>query len=123
MSFTARELSVLAYANGFTLWHYRTADSPDCLLAPDGGYFAAADELLRPGDQIIVTHLGGGAAAGANLVVATIRPGQGVEVREIAGRTASPAPLPGEIHQDVPAIGRNDDGKGSDLPVGLRCRT
>ena len=49
MSFTARELSVLAYANGFTLWHYRTG--ADDLLG--AGYFDSAQELLREGDQII----------------------------------------------------------------------
>lgn len=49
MSFTARELSVLAYANGFTLWHYRT--TADDLLG--AGYFDSAQELLREGDQII----------------------------------------------------------------------
>jgi hypothetical protein len=54
MSFTARELSVLAYANGFTLWHYRTG--PDDLLG--AGYFDSAQELLREGDQIIA-NIGG----------------------------------------------------------------
>ncbi|HZT18712.1 MAG TPA: hypothetical protein VFA23_04870 [Dongiaceae bacterium] len=49
MSFAARELSVLAYANGFTLWHYRT--TLDDLL--ETGYFDPAQELLREGDQII----------------------------------------------------------------------
>jgi hypothetical protein len=49
MSFIARELSVLAYANGFTLWHYRTG--ADDLLG--AGYFDSAQELLREGDQII----------------------------------------------------------------------
>jgi hypothetical protein len=49
MSFAARELSVLAYANGFTLWHYRAA--ADDLLG--SGYFDSAQELLQEGDQII----------------------------------------------------------------------
>jgi hypothetical protein len=49
MAFAARDLSVLAYANGFTLWHYRT--TADDLLA--SGYFDSADEVLRAGDQII----------------------------------------------------------------------
>jgi len=59
MSFTARELSVLAYANGFTLWHYRTA--ADDLLG--AGYFDSAQELLRQGDQIIANT---GGAPGRN---------------------------------------------------------
>ena len=41
MAFLARELSVLAYANGFTLWHYRT--SADDLLTP--GYFDSAQDF------------------------------------------------------------------------------
>ena len=65
MSFTARELSVLAYANGFTLWHYRTG--ADDLLG--AGYFDSAQELLREGDQII-SNTGRQAVPGiVNLVV------------------------------------------------------
>jgi hypothetical protein len=80
MPFSARELSVLAYANGFTLWHYRTADPLAALLAVDGSYFAAADELLRPGDQILLSLADGPRAAGAAISVASVRPGQAVEV-------------------------------------------
>ncbi|MDO8534378.1 MAG: hypothetical protein Q7S17_06515 [Xanthobacteraceae bacterium] len=60
MAFRPRELSVLAYANGFSLWHYRTADPLDDILAVDGGiaYFDAARDQLREGDQIIVTLSG-----------------------------------------------------------------
>jgi len=72
MSFTARELSVLAYANGFTLWHYRTA--ADDLLG--AGYFDSAQELLREGDQIIANMGGVPArntlAAIVNLVVTRV---------------------------------------------------
>lgn len=73
MPFSARELSVLAYANGFTLWHYRTAD-PLAALIGRGGYFAAADELLRPGDQVLVTLDGADFPSGAALVVAAVAP-------------------------------------------------
>ena len=120
MSFAARELSVLAYANGFTLWHYRTADSPDCLLAPGGGYFAAADELLRPGDQILVTYLGMGIVTGASLVVAAVRPGLGVEVCEVVGRPASsPHPSNG-MDREMPAIGQNGDA-AAEMPPAAAC--
>ena len=71
MSFLARELSVLAYANGFTLWHYRTAS--DDLLAP--GYFDSAEELLREGDQIIANALGAAGPAIVNLVVTRVDDG------------------------------------------------
>ena len=65
MAFAARELSVLAYANGFTLWHYRTEG--DDLLS--SGYFNSAQELLRTGDQII-SNTGRQAVPGiVNLVV------------------------------------------------------
>ena len=68
MAFAARELSVLAYANGFTLWHYRT--TADDLLA--SGYFDSADEVLRAGDQIIA-NTGQDAPLGiVNLVVTRV---------------------------------------------------
>ena len=68
MAFLARELSVLAYANGFTLWHYRTA-TDDLLTA---GYFDSAQELLREGDQIIANTAHANAPAIVNLVVTRV---------------------------------------------------
>lgn len=69
MAFLARELSVLAYANGFTLWHYRTAG--DDLFSP--GYFDSAQELLREGDQIIANTTAPAARPGLlNLVVTRV---------------------------------------------------
>lgn len=50
MAFQSKDLSVLAYANGFTLWHYTTGD-----LATDvdtGGYFNDASDMLRVGDML-----------------------------------------------------------------------
>jgi hypothetical protein len=120
MSFASRELSVLAYANGFTLWHYRTADSPDCLLAPGGSYFAAADELLRPGDQIIVTHLGDVGVTGASLVVAAIRPGFGVEICEAAGRPVSRPDKPMGIEPDGQAVGQKCEA-AAETPLAAAC--
>jgi hypothetical protein len=81
MAFNALELSVLAYANGFTLWHYRTADPSNLLTAADtaagaisGSYFAGAGELLRPGDQIIVSLLGENRPHIMSLVVTDVEP-------------------------------------------------
>ena len=71
MAFDSAELSVLAYANGFTLWHYRTPDREADLLG-DGagdGYFAGANELLRPGDQIIANLPRDGRPTVVNLMV------------------------------------------------------
>lgn len=75
MPFSSRELSVLAYANGFTLWHYRTGDPAAALTAAGEGYFAAADELLRPGDQILLSLARNDGVAGGALVVAAVTPG------------------------------------------------
>lgn len=53
MAYTAKEMSVLAYANGFTLWHYRSVDPVDALRTK--GYFDPAADLLRIGDVVIAT--------------------------------------------------------------------
>jgi hypothetical protein len=52
MPFTPVDLSPLSAANGFTLWHYRTADSRAATQA--AGYFASAQDRLRIGDIIMV---------------------------------------------------------------------
>jgi hypothetical protein len=91
MAFSSRELSVLAYANGFTLWHYRTADPAADLIAPD--YFRAADELLRPGDQIVLTLTGAEPTVGAALVVTDVQPSGHVAVAP-AGWPAVTTPEP-----------------------------
>lgn len=44
------DLSVLAYANNFTLWHYKCRDA-DALLSTN--YFKPAHDMLREGDLII----------------------------------------------------------------------
>lgn len=49
MSFTASDLSVLAYANNFTLWHYVTPDD----AVTTAGYFDNAAGMLRVNDLII----------------------------------------------------------------------
>jgi len=54
MAYDPKSLSVLAYANGFTLWHYRTDDTIGSLF--HRGHFDAAHEMLRAGDLIIVGH-------------------------------------------------------------------
>ena len=50
MAYDASNLSALTYANGFTLWHYKT---PDSAAAVDTtGYFNEAASMLRVGDFI-----------------------------------------------------------------------
>jgi hypothetical protein len=51
MAFGTRNLSVLAYANGFTLWHYVSPDKMAAIREP--GYFNEA-EYLRKGDMVLV---------------------------------------------------------------------
>jgi hypothetical protein len=90
MAFKSRELSVLAYANGFTLWHYRTEDSYAELVDPrigafeNAGYFGAACDLLCAGDQIVVNLNGGARPALASLVVEHVNPGGQVRVASAA---------------------------------------
>ncbi len=49
MAFTPTDLSVLAYANNFTLWHFVTTDD----AVTTTGYFNAAQSMLRKNDLII----------------------------------------------------------------------
>jgi hypothetical protein len=49
MAFTATDLSVLAYANNFTLWHHATKDSS----IATAGYFNSAAGMLGVNDLII----------------------------------------------------------------------
>ncbi len=51
MAYNPQNLSVLAYANGFTLWHYTTADT--AVAADTTGYFNGAADMLRVGDMIL----------------------------------------------------------------------
>jgi hypothetical protein len=51
MAYSPKNLSALAYANGFTLWHYKTTDPANEV---DGaGYFNGAVTMLRAGDFIM----------------------------------------------------------------------
>ena len=49
MSYNPKNLSVLAYANGFTLWHYTTTDTAP--TTDTAGYFNNAADMLRVGGQ------------------------------------------------------------------------
>ncbi len=49
MAFKASDLSVLAYANNFTLWHYTTIDN----AVTGAGYFNTAADMVRVNDLII----------------------------------------------------------------------
>ena len=54
MAFSVRNLSVLAYANGFTLWHYK-GSSIHLEEVGQKGFFATASDLLAAGDIVMVS--------------------------------------------------------------------
>lgn len=67
MSYQSKNLSVLAYANGFTLWHYTTTDA--AATVDSSGYFDQAADMLRVGDIIVAnTETSGTMKAGLFLV-------------------------------------------------------
>jgi len=75
--FAIRNLSVVAYAMGFTSWHYKAgiltiAD----ILAP--AFFKDAEDMLAPGDHIAISASDGGA------LLYVDRAGDGVAVRLMA---------------------------------------
>ena len=67
MAFLSKNLSVLAYANGFTLWHYTT---PDVAAVVDTtGYFNTATDMVRVGDMVMAnTNTGAVPSSGIYLV-------------------------------------------------------
>jgi hypothetical protein len=74
MAFAIRNLSVLAYANGFTLWHYKTGR--DRLAQVEKlDFFADAADMLAEGDIMMVSAPDGAKilaiASGATGEVAT----------------------------------------------------
>ena len=62
MAFAVRHLSVLAYANGFTLWHYKAAKEP-LEVVTTNNYFSEGADMLTTGDLVMVT-----ASDGARIV-------------------------------------------------------
>lgn len=59
MAFTIRNLSVLAYAQGFTLWHYKAgADRLDDVAA--AGFLDDAADMLAAGDMLLISAADGG---------------------------------------------------------------
>jgi hypothetical protein len=69
MPYRPQDLSALSYANGFTLWHYRSTDS--AAEIDTTGYFNAAARMLRPGDFILCNSAVGSAPANGVLIVAS----------------------------------------------------
>lgn len=71
MALKLSDLSVLAYANNFTLWHYKTADSA---VTPTG-YFNQASDMMHVGDLIVANVGTGGTPATKFYIVTAISGG------------------------------------------------
>jgi hypothetical protein len=71
MALEATDLSVLAYANGFTLWHYTTTDASVTV----NDYFNTASHMVRVGDMIIANIDTDGTPSTTFLSIATITNG------------------------------------------------
>ena len=52
MAFQNKNLSVIAYANGFTLWHY--AENVALATITASGYFDSVKSLMNNGDIVII---------------------------------------------------------------------
>jgi hypothetical protein len=80
MAYNPSSLSALAYANGFTLWHYRTPD-----LAGDidtTGYFNEAASMLRVGD-FVFANANTGATVESGVFIVRANAGGVVDVSNI----------------------------------------
>ncbi len=58
MAFSQCNLSVLAYANGFTLWHYSAG--AESSAASGDEFFDGARDLVSAGDIVMVSGESGG---------------------------------------------------------------
>ncbi|MGH6903154.1 MAG: hypothetical protein ACREIR_10490 [Geminicoccaceae bacterium] len=82
MAYDASNLSALTYANGFTLWHYKT---PDAAADVDTtGYFNEAASMLRVGDFIFANADTDGSIESGVFIVASNTSGV-VNVSNITG--------------------------------------
>ena len=79
MAYKATDLSVLAYANNFTLWHYVTTDDD----VTTSGYFDKAADMVRAGDLIIANVDTDGTPATTFYVVSAVS-GSGVTIAAYA---------------------------------------
>jgi hypothetical protein len=75
MAFQNKNLSVIAYANGFTIWHYAANETKAIITA--AGYFNPVKTLMNIGDIVIVNASDGTAmravtATGANVAIAAL---------------------------------------------------
>ncbi len=57
MAFQNKNLSVIAYANGFTLWHYKANETLATITT--SGYFSSVHTLMNTGDIILINGSNG----------------------------------------------------------------
>lgn len=74
MSLKLADLSVLAYANNFTLWHYKTTDTKPEVCGE--GYFDTAADMMRANDLIIANADGGAGPMTKFLIVTEVEAGK-----------------------------------------------
>ena len=61
MTFKNKNLSVIAYENGFTLWHYAAEEDETIkAIASDPTFFAQVYTLMNAGDIIVFSTKDGG---------------------------------------------------------------
>ena len=77
MAFSANNLTALAYGNGFTLWHYTSAEAITAVRAVD--YFNEAANMLKVRDVIIVVDT---ATPATHLVNVLTNTGTSVDVSD-----------------------------------------
>lgn len=75
MAFQNKNLSVIAYANGFTLWHYVATETMATVSA--AGFFNDVKTLMNTGDIVIInasdnTAIKKVAVTSANVTVAQL---------------------------------------------------
>lgn len=85
MAYQSQNLSALAYSNGFTLWHYRTADPASDV--DNAGYFNVAAAMLRTGDFVLI-NAGLGTAPTHGVMVVAANSGVVVDVANLSAFAA-----------------------------------
>ncbi|MFV0627159.1 MAG: hypothetical protein ACK5N8_07410 [Alphaproteobacteria bacterium] len=73
MSFKNQDFSVIAYANGFTLWNYQTADALADVKTVN--YFNDVATFARKGDMILTVANSAAVPAPAIFIISAIENG------------------------------------------------
>ena len=63
MAYSVRNLSVLNYAQGFTLWHYKELASPiaEVIAGIENDALMQTDGIIQLGDMLMISAFDGGA--------------------------------------------------------------